>query len=92
MNITYKNKIISNTSNLKFLGIIIDNTLSWKSHIDKIVPKLSQACFIARVVKQFLSQDTPKMIYYAYFHCIKIYELIFWVNSSHSGARGGVVG
>jgi hypothetical protein len=28
------NKIISNPSNLKFLGIIIDNTLSWKSCIE----------------------------------------------------------
>jgi hypothetical protein len=55
MNITNNNKIISNTSNLKFLGIIIDNALSWKSHIDMIAPKLSQACFIARVIKPFLS-------------------------------------
>ena len=34
MNITNSNKIISSTSNLKFLGIIIDNPLSWKNHID----------------------------------------------------------
>ena len=27
-----------NTSNLKFLGIMIDNTLSLKDHIDKTVP------------------------------------------------------
>jgi hypothetical protein len=53
MNITNNNKIISNTSNLKFLGIIIDNTLSWKSHIDMIAPQLSQACVIARVIKLF---------------------------------------
>jgi hypothetical protein len=84
INIT-NNKIISNTSNLKFLGIIIDNTLSWKSHIDMIVPKLSQACFIATVIKPFLSWDTLKMIYYEYFHAIITYGLIFWANSSHSG-------
>jgi uncharacterized protein YbcV (DUF1398 family) len=29
------NKLITNTSNFKFLQIMIDNTLSWKSHIDK---------------------------------------------------------
>jgi hypothetical protein len=81
MNITNNNKIISNTSNLKFLEIIIDNTLSWKNHIDMIAPKLSQACFIATVIKLFLSQDTLKMI----FHSIMTYGLIFWGNSSHSG-------
>ena len=31
-------KLTINTSNLKFLGIMIDNALSWKGHIDKSVP------------------------------------------------------
>jgi hypothetical protein len=79
MNIT-NNKIISKDFNIKFLGIRIDNTLSWKNHID-----ISQACFVARVIKQILSRDTLKMIYYAYLHSIMTYGLIFWENSSHSG-------
>jgi len=49
MNITYNNKIILNTSATKFLGLIPDNTLSWKSHIDTITPKLNEACYIVRV-------------------------------------------
>jgi len=40
MNIHYNNKII-NTCAVKFLGIIINNTLSWKSHMDMITSKLS---------------------------------------------------
>jgi len=43
--IAHNNKLITNTSNLKSLGIMIDTTLSWKGHIDKIVPRLSQACY-----------------------------------------------
>jgi hypothetical protein len=50
-----------------------------------IAPKLSQACFIARVIKSFLTRYTLKMIYYEYFHAIMTYGLIFWGNSSHSG-------
>jgi hypothetical protein len=65
MNIT-DNKIV-NTSVVKFLGIIIYNTLSWKSHMDMIAPKLSQVSYIVRVVKPFLSWDTLKIIYCAYF-------------------------
>jgi hypothetical protein len=84
MNIS-NNKIIPNISHLKFLGIVIDNTLSWKSHIEMITPKLTQTCFIARLIKPFLSRDTLKMIYYAYFHAIMTYGLVFWGNSSHSG-------
>ena len=46
MIINHNNKIILNTSTLKFVGITVANTLSWKSHIDMITPKLSQACYI----------------------------------------------
>jgi len=63
---------------------MLDNTLSWKIHIDTILPKLSAASFALRVVKQFLSQDSLKMVYYSYFHSIMTYELIFWGNFHHS--------
>ena len=37
-NIGCDNKLISNTPTLIFLGVVIDNKLTWKSHIDVIVP------------------------------------------------------
>ena len=84
--IEHNNKLITDTSNLKFLGITTDNTLSWKGQIDKTktVPRLSQGCYIIRVVKPFLSQDVLKMIYYAYSHSVMIYGLLLCRNSSHS--------
>jgi len=80
----HNKELITNTFNVKFLGITVDNTLSWKGHIDKTVPRLSQACYIIRVVKPFLSQDALKMIYYADFHAVMTYGLLFWRNSSNS--------
>jgi len=32
---------------------MIDNTLTWKSHIDIIIWKLSVACFTVRAIKIF---------------------------------------
>jgi hypothetical protein len=37
--ITCGNKKIANICNTKFLGLTLDNTLSWKTHIDTIIPK-----------------------------------------------------
>jgi len=37
-----------------------------------------------RSFKPFISLETLKMVYCAYFHSIRNYRLIFWGNSSHS--------
>lgn len=62
----------------------MDNTLSWKSHVDMIIPKLRTACFAVRAVKPVKSQETLEMVCYSYFHSIMNYGLIFWGNSSYS--------
>jgi hypothetical protein len=46
--------------------------------------KLSAACYTMRSVKPLMSLESLKIVYYAYFHSIMSYGLIFWGNSSHS--------
>jgi len=58
-------------------------TLSWKTHIDTIIPKLSSTTFAIRTVKPYLSQDSLKMIYYSYFHSIMTYGIILGGNSRY---------
>jgi len=70
INITYENNYISKVNDLNFLGLNINNTVSWKTHIDKILPKLSSACFAMQAVKPFMSPQMLKAIYYSYFRSI----------------------
>jgi hypothetical protein len=72
------------TNFVKFLGITVDNTLTWKQHIDTIIPKLNNACYIIRRCKLYLSHTALKMVYYAFFHSVMSYGLIFWGNSTNS--------
>jgi len=67
INIEPDNKMILQTNFVKFLGITIDNTLSWKQHIDTITPKLNKASYLIRRSKLYLSNDAIKMVYYAFF-------------------------
>jgi hypothetical protein len=84
INITYGNNYITKVNDLKFLGLNINSTLNWKSHIETILPKLSSACFAMTSIKPLVSQQTLKAIYYSHFHTIIPYGLMFWGNSAHS--------
>jgi len=74
----------ANTSNTKFLGLVITNSLSWKDHITQLTPKLCKTWYVLTCIRPFMSQDTMKSVYYSYFHSPVSYGIIFWCNSSNS--------
>jgi hypothetical protein len=64
--------------------MITEIMLSWKAHIDQLIPKLCTACYAIRTVKPFMCKENLKSVYYSYFHSLITYGIIFWGNSSHS--------
>jgi hypothetical protein len=51
MHNTINHNLSANSECIKFLGLNIDNKLSWKSHIDYLVTRLSSLCFVMRTIK-----------------------------------------
>jgi len=84
LKICFNNNLITNSSYTKFLGVTMNNTLSWNNHIDLLMKKLSTACYIIRNAKTYMSALSLKVIYYAFFHSAMSYGIIFWGNLSHS--------
>lgn len=82
--IGYDNKSITNTFHTKFLGLIIDNTLSSKDHTDLLTNKLSSICYMLRSIKTYMSHSALIMTYHSLFHSVMAYGIIFWGNSCHS--------
>ena len=82
--IVTSNSVMTNINCTKFLGLIIDNTLSWKNHITEITPKLNKACYVIRTLTFLKSPELLRMVYFSYFHSIMSYGIIFWGNSHHS--------
>ena len=72
------------SDSLKFLGLELDKFLNWKNHIDKLLSKLSCACFAIRSMSFHCNITTIKMIYFAYFHSLLEYGIAFWGNSTES--------
>jgi hypothetical protein len=48
----------------------VQESINEGQDIDKIVPRLSEACFIITGDKLFVSQDALNKIYYAYFNSV----------------------
>jgi hypothetical protein len=82
--ITTTNSIITSINSTKFLGIMIDSTLSWNDHIVSLNSKLNKACHAIRMVKSCMSLDVLRMIYFSYVHLVIAYAIIFWGNSHSS--------
>src|SRR5215510_10880915 len=53
INIVCKECPIAASSNIKFLGIYLDNLMNWNCHIEYIVPRLSSACYMMRSIKPY---------------------------------------
>ena len=60
-------KRIYPTKSVKYLGIKIDESLTWSEHINDIAIKLKQANAMLYKVKEFVNTMVVKLIYYAIF-------------------------
>jgi len=80
------NSINTNINSIKFLGLIIDNSLLWKDHIAALTSKLNKARYAIRSIKLFLSVDILRMIYFSYVHSVMSYGIIFQGNSHPSNS------
>ena len=83
-NIKLLNNQITNITNTKFLDLTIEETLSWKCHINQILSRLSSACYATKVITPLMSEDILKLIYYSYVHSIITYGTILGGKSPHS--------
>jgi hypothetical protein len=82
--IKYTTRQINSTHYIDFLGVILDSTLSWQGHINKVITKLNSACFAIRALTLFLTIENLKIVYFAYVYSIITYGLAFWGNATNS--------
>ena len=79
--------ILNNTSinrehSVRFLGLNIDQQLTWNTHINKLKSKIASSMFILNRVKKQLPHDALKSIYLTLVHSHLMYGITAWGNSS----------
>ena len=84
LKLNYQGNYVKRSTNTKFLGLIIDDSLSWKAHIYQIMSKLNSACFVIWTIQAKMSTETLRMVYFAYVHSIMSYGIFLGGNQPHS--------
>ena len=74
-------KIIKKTSFIKFLGVMLDENISWKNHIKTVENKLAKNIGLLYRAKQFLDEKSLKTIYFSYIHSFLNYANIAWAST-----------
>ena len=75
------NHTISRTRTYKYLGLIVDEKLSWADHIHEVCSKLSQAAGVIFKVRKRLSLECLMLIYHALVGQKLRYGLICWATA-----------
>ena len=70
------NSIIKRKSSVKFLGVILDENISWKEHIKTIEKKLAKNIGLLYGAKPYLDEMSLKPIYFSYIHSYLNYASI----------------
>jgi len=76
--IVIDNHIIKEVNSTKFLGIHVDNNLSWNSHVDSICKKVSSGIYLLRMLSFHCNKKILKMAYYGILHSHLAYGISLW--------------
>ena len=80
-NLYIGNKEIIRTHTTKFLGILIDENLGWKEHINNVCIKLSRLCGIIYRTRHMLTPEALKSVYYSLIYPHLTYGIVAWGNT-----------
>ena len=73
---------ISRVLDAEFLGIFVDENLTWNKHISVLIGKLNSACYSIRLIRNSTNMGTSKLVYFALFESPLRYGTEIWGHST----------
>ena len=81
--IKIESKSIEQVTSTKFLGIYIDNKLTWQDHIEYLCSKLSPLCYALFRLRDITNRSVCLVFYHSHVLSRLRYGIIFWGMSGH---------
>jgi exonuclease III len=66
-----------------FLGVVIDDQLTWTKHITKTCSKVATGCFLLKKIMEVSTLNTAKMLYFACIESRLRYGIILWGQATN---------
>ena len=84
ISINVKGQIVNEITETKFLGVILDNKLSWSAHIKYISKKISKSLSILKMLKSTFPCRILKSLYYSFVYPYFSYCNLIWGGAAKS--------
>lgn len=78
LNIKFDNLVINQVNETKFLGITIDKSLKWKSHIDSLKSKLCKVSGVIYRIRGLVNHDSVRQLYLSLAYPHLLYCCALW--------------
>ena len=79
--LTIGNNNIERKSSIKFLGVMLDEHISWTDHLRTVENKIAKNIGLLYRVSQFLNEDSLKTVHFSYIHSYLNYANIAWAST-----------
>ena len=80
--LTVRNMIIPSRPETKFLGMWLDQSLTWHCHVQKLILRIKRNTYLLNKGKHLMDQETKKLVYQAHIASHIQYGLLLWGNNA----------
>ena len=81
------NQKVERVESIKFLGVFLDQHLSWTYHIKYIENKIAKNIGLLYRAKQFLNKRSLVALYYSYIHTYLNYANLSWGSTNRTNLK-----
>ena len=89
--VVINNEIINEITEIKFLGVTVEQHLHWRPHIESAKATIAKQCGILYLVRNSLDQQSLLLIYYSLIYPSLTYCLAVWGGASSTALNSLVI-
>ena len=84
INVILEGHTLNQVTDTKYLGVVLNEKLNWKSHINFIKNKLTNTSYLLSKLRHYVDISVLKMVYYSLVYPHLSYCITTWGGAAHS--------